>query len=153
MTEKEALNKLTDLLNLLKAQKNAVSFNKILELTNKDGLGFDGKLLKIALYRLMEDRYVYELENEDVKGDIIYSITIQGTIFHGYAEQKRIDEEKRDIIAGNESRKLTNDYRLIVGTYLAGIVGVLLLLWQVFLYLYPKQSDFYYFWWQTIPKK
>ncbi len=38
----------------------------------------------MALYKLEEDNYAYELVNEDDKKISIWSITIYGTLFHGY---------------------------------------------------------------------
>jgi hypothetical protein len=153
MTEAEALIKMDALLVLLQSQEKSLTFNELLDLIKEKDASFNGKLLKIALYRLEDDNYVYELINEIDKTIKIYSITIQGAIFHGYKKQKEIDDLAFEIKGRAEKRAVLSDERLVFWTRFAGIAALLVFLWQVFLYLYPKQSDFYYFWWQTIPKK
>jgi hypothetical protein len=152
MTEGEAIAKLDDLLKLLQSEKEAIQFNDIL--TKVKDKGFDGKLLKIALYRLEEDKYAYELVNEDDKKEKMWSITIQGAIFHGYVEQKRIDGINQFNAENAERVAIRNDRWLVRGTWFAGIAAVLLLLWQIFLWYYPQYKDYPYCWiWQTIVKK
>jgi hypothetical protein len=75
MTEDEAYLKLDALLRLLQNHEGAIGFNKILELLQKDKVEFDGKLLKMALYQLEKDNYVYELNNIGDKTDTIYLIS------------------------------------------------------------------------------
>jgi len=81
-----------------------------------------------------------------------YWSTFDGRIFienGGYIRRKQVDDEKTEIIVRNESQRLRNDHLLIVGTWFAGIAALLLLLWQVFLYLYPVHKDYpLFFFWQ-----
>jgi hypothetical protein len=80
-----------------------------------------------------------------------YWSTFEGRMFienGGYVRQKQIDNEKMGISVRNENRRLRNDHLLIAGTWFAGIAALLLLLWQVFLYLYPVHRDYPLFFWQ-----
>jgi hypothetical protein len=125
MTEDEAYLKLDALLRLLQNHEGAIGFNKILELLQKDKVEFDGKLLKMALYQLEKDNYVYELNNIGDKTDTIYLISIQGAIFHGYKKAKcqarwnRLKEKCRTL-------------SLVIGTALAGLYGLFEILKWVF---------------------
>ena len=76
-----------------------------------------------------------------------YHISFDGYLFSGYERQKEANDLKEGIISQNQMRITRNEHRLVVGTWLAGIVGVLLLLWQVFLYFYPVHKDYPYFFW------
>ncbi len=91
MTELESLIKLDTLLAILQKQTQSLDFNAILKLLENTNL-HDGKWLKMALYKLEKDGYATELVNNFANNDRQWLISIEGEIFHGYIEQKRIDQ-------------------------------------------------------------
>ncbi len=67
------------------------------------------------------------------KGENRYFITFDGVVFNqsgGYKEMITISGQ-------NEKRIVRNEKWLVRGTWTASVVGVLLLLWQLFLYFLP----------------
>jgi hypothetical protein len=152
MTEIEALTKMDILFDILKTQKDSLEFNEILLLVQEKDSLIDDIFLKMGLYKLQEDNYAYELKHQDNKKYKIYSVSIKGSIFHGYVKQKEIEDLNQTIFVQNEMRIVRNEKWLTRGTWFAGIAALLLLLWQVFLYFYPVHADYSYWIWQTIPK-
>jgi hypothetical protein len=152
MEKDDVLNKLDALLELFREQNDGIQYTELFKLANKDDLIFKAKVLKISLEKLLRDKYVYEFINRNDSNDIIYTITIEGIIFCGYVEQDRINVVNQTIFDQNETRIIRNEKWLIRGTWFAGFAGLLLLLWQIFLYFYPVHADYPYFFWQTIKK-
>jgi hypothetical protein len=128
MTETEALIKLDNLLELLRDSNNHTSFNNLLEILKKKDPEFNGKMLKQALYQLDKDGFVYELTNKENDDDIIYLISIQGSIFKGYVDQKnrqdresiRMDTFERELMV-NRNMTLYLTILIAFGTLVAAI--------------------------------
>ena len=110
---KKVLAKLDILVTLLQTQKHSIDFNKILEIEPT----FDGKWLKMALYKLEEDKYAYELVNEDNKKLRFWSVTIEGSIFNGYVKQF-------SSLRTNRRLHRIQNWTLSIGTGLAGLYGL-----------------------------
>jgi len=94
-----------------------------------------------VMQKLISDGYVRQI-------GYTYTITFDGHLFHGYQEQLRIENIKQTISENDELARQRNDHRLVVGTWFAGIAAALLLLWQIFLYLYPVYANYPLFFWQ-----
>src|ERR1700733_6646546 len=81
MTQDEAFTKLDILLDILQSEKDAIRFDKILDLASKRDSKIDGKFLRTSLYKLRDDKYAYELIHQDDNTNRLWSITIEGGIF------------------------------------------------------------------------
>jgi hypothetical protein len=147
--------KLDVVLFFLKTQHQYLTWNSIRFELGKNGSEYEvGDFIRI-MDKLINDGYLIEEKSND-KGTSIESICIisySGYLFHGYLEQEKHDELVQRVAEANESRARRNETRLVNGTWFAGAAAVFLLLWQIFLYFYPKHSDFPYWIWETIPKK
>lgn len=82
-----------------------------------------------------------------------YIISFKGVVFHGYQKDRILDNETLANALVSENRIKSYEDRLLWATWTAGIVGALLLLWQIFLYFYPIHANYPYWIWQTIPRK
>lgn len=105
------------------------------ELTNDD--------LTRILFKLMADDYVLYSEVDDYTKDH-YTATYSGMLFHGYIKQKEIDNLNFLRAGQLEKRIVANERSLRYATWFAGFAAILLLLWQVFLWVNPTYSDFPY---------
>ena len=119
MTEDETLEKLDILLEVLRSQKDAIAFNRILELLKQINPDFNGKWLKMALYKLERDKFIEaELFNkDDPKANSIWLLSIEGSIFHGYIEQF-------SVLRTNRRLSRLQNWTLSIGTGLAGLYGL-----------------------------
>jgi hypothetical protein len=73
-----------------------------------------------------------------------YIITFDGRFFYengGYKEQKRHEELANSTNELKEKIALRHEKLLVRGTWAAAIVGLLVLVWQVYSYFNPAQSD------------
>jgi hypothetical protein len=98
----------------------------------------------MAFKKLKDDKFIEEDPNAG--GKIIYRATIVGSMFIGYEKQQVIDNS-------NEKRLAENMKWLLWGTWFAGILAALLLLWQVFVYFYPVHKDYPYWYWEKTPSQ
>jgi hypothetical protein len=82
-----------------------------------------------------------------------YSPSFEGFLFIGYEKQRILEDETIESLL--TAKREAKDYstRLLWATWFAGVAGVLVLLWQVFVYFYPVHKDYPYWIWKTIPKK
>ena len=119
MTEDETLEKLDILLEVLRSQKDAIAFNRILELLKQINPDFNAKWLKMALYKLERDKFIEaELFNkDDPKANSIWLLSIEGSIFHGYIEQF-------SVLRTNRRLSRLQNWTLSIGTGLAGLYGL-----------------------------
>jgi hypothetical protein len=132
----------------------------ILQAINKDEyneeiiLTYDWKSNELVeiLEKLSRDGYT---KRERIAGTYNFSNTptVEGRLFIGYEKQRILENEELTKILNSEKRVEEYETKLYRATLLAGIVAALLLLWQVFVYMYPQQSDWFYFWFQKSPKK
>lgn len=106
--------------------------------------------LQAILDKLVRDGYSV------LKPNNYYYLTFEGILFKesgGYQERQRLDKIIADQTELTLSQSQKNADLIVFWTSVASVVGALLLLWQIFVYMYPHQSDWFYFWFQTIPKK
>ncbi|HWZ13806.1 MAG TPA: hypothetical protein VNW95_01110 [Mucilaginibacter sp.] len=101
----------------------------------------DRTLTALILDKLVKDQYLTLQEHYSFAGELIadggdhYVLTFDGAVFHqqgGYKQQ---------MINANQNEYQTKSYarRLIWATWSAGIVAFILLLWQVFIYIWPPK--------------
>jgi hypothetical protein len=145
MDEIEILKRLDFLLLQFKSGK-LYGFNQIMNDIQAKYNDFTKEDTIVYLKKLIDDGMI-ELENSEIQ----YRLKFEGKIFIGYEKKRILDGENLFKISRTASDERTYKNRLFWATLIAGISACLLLLWQVFLYVYPLQSDFYYFWWQKIP--
>lgn len=98
----------------------------------------------MAFKKLKDDKFIEEDPNAG--GRIIYRATIIGSMFIGYEKQQTLDDLNSKHIANNTRW-------LLWGTWFAGVLAALLLLWQVFIYFYPVHKDYSYWYWEKIPSQ
>jgi len=67
----------------------------------------------------------------------LWQITYEGLLSDTYEKKKEIENSGRAIAETNQMVAKKNEILLVRGTWFAGIAAVLLLLWQIFIYLYP----------------
>jgi hypothetical protein len=149
------IQKLDIVLNFLKTQKEYQRWFQIRNKLNDSGIVLDGDDFVRIIDKLINDGYLIEIKKNDQGTSIVplCLISYSGYLFEGYQEQKRINDINQNITETKERVAIRNENRLVVGTWVAGIVGALLLLWQIFIYIYPIHKDFPYWIWETIPKK
>jgi len=160
MTEDEVFDKLDILLEILQSEKDAIRFNSILEIASKKDALIKGKFLKMALYKLKDDNYAYELVHQDDETNRLWSNTIEGGVFQlngGYNakalkdandaswKQSEIDRLRTlDDLLGTNSTRLNGLTKwMAIGTWFAGFAALLLLGWQIVLWNYPLYKDFH----------
>lgn len=90
-------------------------------------------------------RILRKLEKDDFvikEPSLQYSITHEGEEYIGYVNQRILDEKR--LISIDQMAIATKKYnkRLLWATWCAGIVGGLLLLWQIWRWFYPQHKDF-----------
>jgi len=140
------IQQLDTVLFLLQKDRGHISFDHIMTriLMEHESYPpiFYGDILRRILYKLCNDGLVYT--EQQYAGKINYAITYEGFLFHGYVEQKRIDDLNQIINENAELARQRNDMLLVRGTWFAGIAALLLLVWYIFLWINPTYSDFPY---------
>lgn len=122
--------KLDYVLKLLKNQKNELN----LEETYQAAKGLNNISLddtRRILYKIVNDGYAFS-NHSSVKG-VLYRISFNGYLFQGYEKQAKIDQSLA-------RRRNVRDFVLSWGTALAGLIGLCLLIWQVYLYYHSSQT-------------
>jgi hypothetical protein len=100
--------------------------------------------------QLLDDGYIYRTSQ------IEWSVTFKGYLFYDFGSY--VGQESQKILsistaATFQVQNLIYRNRLLYATWTAGIAAGLLLLWQVFVYLYPVHANYPYWIWETTPKK
>jgi hypothetical protein len=75
-------------------------------------------------------------------------LTFEGLLFGGY--ENKIEAEKANQIATEKDhrRRQRNQAALVSATWVVGVAVVLLVLWQIFIYLYPVHANYPRFLWE-----
>jgi hypothetical protein len=148
MDELTPAQQIDTVLKLLQYDRGYTTKEQLLNRIRSKEIEIEGDILDRILEKLSFDRYVFITLTPG--GEPAYAISYEGYLFHGYAKQQAIETEKEVIIARNESRRLRNDHRLIVGTWFAGFAALLLFLWQCWIWIYPLYKDYQH---DILPKK
>lgn len=96
------------------------------------------------LLKLLKDGYV---TCTTTNGAGNYFSNFDGRMFIdncGYTEEKKRRIANETIASQNEKRIIRNERLLIQGTWFAGLAALLLLVWQVFVWVNPTYSNFPY---------
>jgi len=104
----------------------------------------DEKELQLILNKLLSDGLIEKDITEDKRER--YIISFNGLIFQGY-ENTQINERQNQIMIALTSKWVMR------GTCAAAILAGLLLIWQIFVYIYPVHKDYPYFFWEKVPNK
>ena len=104
----------------------------------------DEKELQLILNKLLSDGLIEKDITEDKRER--YIISFDGLIFQGYENMQINDRQNQITIA------LTSKW-VMRGTCAAAILAGFLLVWQIFVYIYPVHKDYPYFFWEKIPNK
>lgn len=123
----------------------------------KDFYGTNQSLMDELSRKLQTDGHIIiEVKNAEPRLiQVRNKATIDGRLFYnlGGYKQKVIDDAiNSSLIAQNEKRIIRNEIWLLRGTWVASIVGFLLLVWQVFLFYYPNYQEYPFHWiWEKMP--
>ena len=129
------IKKLDAVLNLLKSKTMDLSgLQTHLTLTD-----IDLDELRRITKKLDKDGYI------ETSAANSYLVTFDGYLFEGYENEKEVNDINQIIMANDDLLRLRNDALLVRGTWFLGVAAVLLLLWQVFLYVYPAYATNPYF--------
>lgn len=115
------------LLKIFKGHQSFLDFNGITKRMNETEMIIEGSILLMLLEKLERDKMIYR---NDTTHDKYYCISYEGSLFHGYVDQIKID-------TALDVRHNVRDFVLSWGTVLAGIAASLLLIWQVYSFLHP----------------
>jgi hypothetical protein len=144
-------NKLDTILTILKTTtKNLGGIQLYLNDNNITGFDFDE--IRRIVRKLIDVGYLRDF------GNATYTVTFDGNIFienGGYtakalrdaneslSEQRETDRRRTldALLAANSTTLNVLTKRLVIATWVAGILGVLILLWQIFQYLFPPHID------------
>jgi Fe2+ or Zn2+ uptake regulation protein len=145
------IQQIDHILAVLRNHASYLNATELIDKINNSEIVIEPSAIHRILEKLERDKFVFVITDKDETE--YYSISFEGDLFIGYKKQQILDNETIEAlsISKQEARDYSN--RLLLATWCAGIAAVLLLLWQVFLYLYPHQYDWWYFWFQTIPKE
>lgn len=91
--------------------------------------------LRTLIDKLQVDRNIMYAGDKDHTD--LWQITYEGLLSDTYEKKKEIENSGRAIAETNQMVAKKNEILLVRGTWFAGIAAVLLLLWQIFIYLYP----------------
>lgn len=142
MKELAPIERLDAVLELIKSNEAAVLESELVKIYVPETS--IEELLRI-IEKLLDDKYIRRYESDNHQ--ILYYMTFDGYLFHGYKRKKEIDDLTYTIAVENENRTRSYDRRLLLATWCAGIAALLLLGWQIFVYLYPVHADYPYFFW------
>ena len=133
--------KLDLILHIFSSKKEAITFKQLDELLNTPQYGtyIDRIEMLRIIKKLLDDKYVVE---EPISGldQMGYHISFDGYLFKGYEVQKKIDDQNAINYVQNEKRIIRNERLLIVGTWAAAIVGLLVLCWYIYTYFHPSPT-------------
>jgi len=150
MDDLKPIDELDYYLELLRKRNDIATITMIIAFSGKEYSVDEYFRVRRIIDKFLRDKMVFEIP--DIPGrlqpDPSYQMTYEGLLFHGYRKQSEIDEMNHVIFVHNEKRIVRNEKWLNRGTWTASIVGVMLLLWQIFLYFYPVHADYPYFFWQ-----
>ena len=95
------------------------------------------------LTKLEKDGYINRSYKTDSK-DSDLTISIDGKIFlanGGYVKQHELNVISAALAQNDRKRVIRNERLIIAGTWVASIVAALVLIWQLYAYYYPVQSE------------
>lgn len=135
MKQLTSIELLDEVLGLFNSSSKFIGTHRIQisDLIRAKNFDVDYGLLTEILVKLEKDGYLrlylgdVQLPNQKLKDVPFYVLTIEGELFieKGKYTQKMINDDR------NESRRWSNDYWLIRGTWAAGIAGIFLFLMEV----------------------
>jgi hypothetical protein len=143
ITEIPPLQQIDTVLDFFKGDRGHVSFDHVITRLDIDGVTFNGDILRRIIEKLIRDNYVYITEPQGVNYEK-YAVTFEGYIFIGYVNQQTLQNEEVLRISQMEIDAKRYRDKLFWATLIAGIAAVLLLLWQVFVWLHPLYSKYPY---------
>lgn len=91
--------------------------------------------LRTLIEKLQFDRNIMFAADKDHTD--LWQITYEGLLSDTYEKKKEIENSDHAIAKTNQMVTKRNEILLVRGTWFAGIAAVSLLLWQIFIYLYP----------------
>ncbi len=103
------------------------------------GITIKNEKIIVILDFLCDEKLAEKIPTAD--NEFEYRITVKGLLFNGYKNQSIKD-------GLNESRIKSNMEWMMIGTIAASLFALLLLFWQIFVYLYPVHKDYPLFWFQ-----
>lgn len=143
MEQLTILEKLDYVLNLIKSNKCDNTLQTLKMFIRNEKIDINQDELVGILLQIQHDSYVFVRPLSQQQ----FIISTQGLMFIGYLEQERVTKLNKAIAENAVWVGSRNDHRLVVGTWFAGIAAALLLIWQIFLYLYPVHASYPYFFW------
>ncbi|MDB4922257.1 hypothetical protein [Mucilaginibacter sp.] len=135
------------ILGIFRKNQSVLSPDDLLKLVNESEIVVEPSVLNGIIEKLQRDIHIFK-----VGYAYAFQITFEGNLFIGYDKQRILEDDRIIKISQTETHLKSYKTRLLWATWSAGIFAGLLLLWQIFVYLYPHQSDWWYFWFQNTTK-
>jgi hypothetical protein len=123
--------KLDAVLNLLKIEP--LTINALQTRLSGSGIAAD-EYPQITCKLQKDDLIEKNAENQ-------YIANFNGRLFIGYNNQKELEAINQIIAENNDSVRLRTYRMMVKGVWFAGTAILLLLLWQIFVYLFPVSSN------------